>query len=127
MGWSPRRGDSFTVAGGSGNSDSPREELAHAKVGGQPSHIFWGDTAVCAILQDRSFPESQMKLQIAVEQETDGRWIAEVESLPGVLTYGVSRIDAVAKVQALALRALAERMELGEAVPELLHVEFQAA
>ncbi len=68
-----------------------------------------------------------MKLQIEVEQEVDGRWIAEVESLPGVLTYGVSRIDAVAKVQALALRALAERMELGEAVPELLNVEFQAA
>ena len=68
-----------------------------------------------------------MKLQIAVEQEVDGRWIAEVESLPGVLTFGVSRIDAGAKVQALALRALAERMELGEAVPELLNVEFQAA
>lgn len=72
-------------------------------------------------------PGYQMKLQISVELETDGRWIAEVESLPGVLTYGVSRVDAVAKVQALALRALAERMELGEAVPELLNVEFQAA
>ncbi len=79
------------------------------------------------MLQDRSYPGCRMKLQIAVEQETDGRWIAEVESLPGVLTYGVSRVDAVAKVQALALRALAERMELGEAVPELLSVEFQAA
>ena len=68
-----------------------------------------------------------MKLQIAVEQEADGRWIAEVESMPGVLTYGVSRTDAVAKVQALALRALAERMEQGEAVAELLNVEFLAA
>ncbi|MHB0963021.1 MAG: type II toxin-antitoxin system HicB family antitoxin [Gemmatimonadaceae bacterium] len=68
-----------------------------------------------------------MKLQIAIEEETDGRWIAEIEALPGVLAYGVSRVDAVARVQALALRALAERMELGEAVPELLHVEFQAA
>jgi predicted RNase H-like HicB family nuclease len=68
-----------------------------------------------------------MKLQIEVEQETDGRWIAEVESLPGVLAYGVSRTDAVARVQALALRALAERLELGEAVAELLSVEFQAA
>ena len=68
-----------------------------------------------------------MKLQIAVEEETDGRWIAEVETLPGVLAYGVSRVDAVARVQALALRALAERMEEGEAVPELLNVEFLAA
>ena len=68
-----------------------------------------------------------MKLQIAVEQESDGRWMAEVESLPGVLTYGVSRIDAVARVQALALRVLAERLEHGEAVPELLSVEFHAA
>lgn len=65
-----------------------------------------------------------MKLQIAVEDETDGRWIAEVEALPGVLAYGVSRVDAVARVQALALRALAERLEQGEAVPELLSVEF---
>jgi predicted RNase H-like HicB family nuclease len=68
-----------------------------------------------------------MKLQIAVEQEADGRWLAEVESLPGVLTYGMTRTDAVARVQALALRALAERMESGEAVPELLSVEFLAA
>lgn len=65
-----------------------------------------------------------MKLQIAVEDETDGRWIAEVEALPGVLAYGVSRVDAVARVQALALRALAERLEQSEAVPELLSVEF---
>jgi predicted RNase H-like HicB family nuclease len=68
-----------------------------------------------------------MTLQIEVEQEADGRWIAEVPTLPGVLTYGVTRTDAVAKVQALALRALAERLEQGEAVPELLTVTFHAA
>ena len=81
----------------------------------------------CAILKDRLLRECPMKLQIAVEEETDGRWIAEVDAIPGVLAYGVSRIDAVARVQALALRALAERMEQGEAVAELLHVEFLAA
>jgi len=59
-----------------------------------------------------------MTLQIELEQETDGRWIAEVPTLPGVLTYGVTRTDAFAKVQALALRVLAERLEHGEAVPE---------
>jgi predicted RNase H-like HicB family nuclease len=65
--------------------------------------------------------------QIEVEEEADGRWIAEVPTLPGVLIYGVTRIDAVARVQALALRVLADRLEHGEAVPELLTVTFQAA
>jgi predicted RNase H-like HicB family nuclease len=68
-----------------------------------------------------------MKLQIGVEQETDGRWLAEVDSLPGVVSYGTTKTDAVAKVQALALRVLADRLEHGEAVPELLNVSFQAA
>lgn len=68
-----------------------------------------------------------MTFQIELEQEADGRWLAEVATLPGVLTYGVTRTDAVAKVQALALRVLAERLEHGEAVPELLTVTFEAA
>jgi len=68
-----------------------------------------------------------MVLHVEIEQEADGRWIAEVSDLPGVMAYGVSRPDAVAKVQALALRSLAERLEQGEAVPELLQVAFQAA
>jgi len=68
-----------------------------------------------------------MTFEIELEQEPDGRWIAEVPALPGVLTYGVTRTDAVAKIQALALRVLAERLEHGEAVPELLTVSFHAA
>jgi len=68
-----------------------------------------------------------MQLRIDVEQETDGRWLAEVEALPGTAAYGVTKTDAVAKVQALARRVLAERLEHGEAVPELLNVSFQAA
>jgi predicted RNase H-like HicB family nuclease len=68
-----------------------------------------------------------MTFQIATEQETDGRWLAEVDVLPGVLAYGTTRTDAVAKVQALALRVLAEKLEHGEAVSELLNVSFQAA
>jgi len=64
---------------------------------------------------------------IELEQEADGRWIAEVADLPGVMAYGVTRPDAVAKVQALALRALAERLDHGEADPELLNVSFEAA
>jgi predicted RNase H-like HicB family nuclease len=68
-----------------------------------------------------------MTFQIELEQETDGRWIAEVAALPGVMTHGITRTDAVARVQALALRVLAERLEQGEAVPELLTVTFHAA
>ena len=68
-----------------------------------------------------------MTLAIELEEEPDGRWLAEVPALPGVQTYGVTRTDAVAKVQALALRVLAERLEHGEAVPEFLNVTFQAA
>lgn len=65
--------------------------------------------------------------EIEIEREADGRWIAEVADLPGVLTYGQSRDEAVAKVQALALRVLAERLEHNEAPPELLDVSFRAA
>ena len=68
-----------------------------------------------------------MVLQIELEQEGDGRWIGEVDSLPGVLAYGTTRTDALAKVQALALRVLADRLEHGEAVPEVLSVAFHAA
>lgn len=68
-----------------------------------------------------------MVLHLEVEQETDGRWLAEITDLPGVIAYGVTRPDAVARVQALALRSLADRMEHGEAVPEFLEVAFQLA
>jgi len=58
-------------------------------------------------------------LRIEIERETDGRFIAEVPELPGVMTYGSTREEAVAKVEALALRVLADRVERGETVPEL--------
>jgi predicted RNase H-like HicB family nuclease len=67
-----------------------------------------------------------MTLSIEFDQEADGRWLAEVPSLPGVMTYGNTRTDAGAKVQAMALRVLAERLEHGEAVPEFLNVTFNA-
>jgi predicted RNase H-like HicB family nuclease len=67
-----------------------------------------------------------MIFRIELEQETDGRWVAEIVALPGVIAYGMTPTDATAKVQALALRVLADRMEQGEAVAELLSVSFQA-
>jgi predicted RNase H-like HicB family nuclease len=59
-----------------------------------------------------------MNLRIDIAREEDGRWIAEVADLPGVLTYGTTRTDAVAKAKALALRVIADRLEHGEEVPE---------
>ena len=60
-----------------------------------------------------------MPLTIEVEQEEDGRWLAEVVELAGVLVYGQSREEAIARAQALSLRVLADRLEHGEAVPEM--------
>lgn len=65
--------------------------------------------------------------KIETEREDDGRWLAEVLELPGVLAYGDSPQEAVAKVQALALRVIAERLEHGEAGPDLLSISFNAA
>jgi predicted RNase H-like HicB family nuclease len=56
-----------------------------------------------------------MSFAIELEQEADGRWIAEVPDLPGVLAYGATERAAIAAVEALALRVLADRVELGEA------------
>ena len=58
-------------------------------------------------------------MNIEIEREDDGRWIAEVPDLPGVMTYGQSQKEVVSKVKALALRVLADRLEHGEEIPEL--------
>jgi len=63
-----------------------------------------------------------MNLAIEIEQEEDGRWIAEVPDLPGVLAYGQTREEAITRVKALALRVLADRLEHGEPVPEVSDV-----
>lgn len=61
-----------------------------------------------------------MKLKLDTEQEVDGRWIAEVRELSGVMAYGASKEEAVARAKALALRVVADRLEHGEEVPEAL-------
>ena len=64
---------------------------------------------------------------IEIDREEDGRWIADIPDLPGVLCYGSTHNEALARVQALALRVLAERLEHAEAPAELLDVSFRAA
>jgi predicted RNase H-like HicB family nuclease len=64
---------------------------------------------------------------IEIEREDDGRWLAEVPASAGVMCYGADRDEAVARVQALALRVIAERPEHREAPAEFLNHTFQAA
>lgn len=68
-----------------------------------------------------------MYLTLEIEREDDGRFLAEVPDLPGVLAYGETQEVAVARAQALALRVLADRLEHGEPAPNLLPLDFRAA
>jgi predicted RNase H-like HicB family nuclease len=68
-----------------------------------------------------------MTFKVETEQETDGRWIAEIAQIPGALAYGVTRDEAIARVEALGLRVLAERIEQGESSPEIQQVFTVAA
>ena len=68
-----------------------------------------------------------MQYAVELECEDDGRWIAEVPALAGVLAYGPTRDAALAKAEALALRVLAERLEHGEHAADSFSVTFQAA
>ncbi len=58
-------------------------------------------------------------MRIETEREEDGRWIAEVTELSGVMVYGLTREEAITRVEALALRVIADRLDNGEAIPEL--------
>jgi predicted RNase H-like HicB family nuclease len=66
-------------------------------------------------------------MRIEVEQEDDGRWLTEIPELPGVMTYGATKEEALARVKALALRVMADRLEHGEGVPDLVEVFSVAA
>lgn len=58
-------------------------------------------------------------LRVEIEREDDGRWIADVVDLPGVVAYGQTREEALERAKALSLRVLADRLEHGEEVPEM--------
>jgi predicted RNase H-like HicB family nuclease len=65
-----------------------------------------------------------MNFEIEFEQESDGRWIAEIPEIPGVLAYGVTPLQAGARAKALALRVLAERMENEVSIPGINSIAF---
>ena len=75
----------------------------------------------------RSRVPDEMILRIETELEVDGRWLAEVPELPGVLVYGQTEDEAKARAKALALRVLADRLDHGEAGPDLQDISFSAA
>ncbi len=66
-------------------------------------------------------------MRVEIEREDDGRWIAEVPALRGAMAYGASKEEAIAKVEALVLRAIADKLEHGEDAPEVSHVFTVAA
>lgn len=68
-----------------------------------------------------------MRYTIEHEREDDGRWLAEVPELPGVLAYGATAKEAMAKAEALALRVLAERLENNESGPQSISIAVPAA
>ena len=67
-----------------------------------------------------------MNYNIEYEREEDGRWIAEVPKLPGVMAYGTTAAEAMTKAEALALRVLAERLEMAECSPMPISIAFTA-
>ena len=71
--------------------------------------------------------EVLMNFTIEHEREEDGRWLAEVPELPGVLAYGATPQEAMAKAEVLALRVLAERLEHNEAGPQPISIAVPAA
>jgi predicted RNase H-like HicB family nuclease len=68
-----------------------------------------------------------MKFSIECEEEIDGRWIAEVPQLPGVLCYGKTADDAMSKAEVLALRAMADRLEHSESRPVEINISLPLA
>lgn len=68
-----------------------------------------------------------MNIVIECEQEEDGRWLAEVGELPGVLAYGATAEEAMSRAEVLALRVLAERLEHGESRAVAISISLPAA
>jgi predicted RNase H-like HicB family nuclease len=70
-------------------------------------------------LHETHFGSSFFSMKVEIEQEADGRWIAEIPSLPGAMAYGLSKREAISKAEALVLRILADKLEHGESVPQI--------
>ena len=79
------------------------------------------------ILKESMEPTTVECIPIIVGREEDGRWWADVESMPGVMAYGVTRESAISAVRALALRVAADCLDHGETIPEPFSKVFSVA
>ncbi len=68
-----------------------------------------------------------IRLEIEIDREEDGRWIADIAALPGVMAYGSTREEAIAKAKALAFRVIADEIEHGERPRDPAGVAFDLA
>jgi predicted RNase H-like HicB family nuclease len=68
-----------------------------------------------------------MRVEIEIEREDDGRWLADIPTLPGVMAYGATRAEAINEVKVLALRVIADEIENGERSPEVADAIFTIA
>jgi predicted RNase H-like HicB family nuclease len=91
--------------------------MKRAKVGEEATSGNW-PSCLRLVLEVYLCREDEI-MRIEIEREDDGRWIAEVPDLPGVMAYGKTRKEALTKVQSLALRVIADRLDHGEGIPEL--------
>jgi predicted RNase H-like HicB family nuclease len=79
---------------------------------------------ICSMRKGLKRKTEMARIEIELEQEDDGRWIAEIPALPGVMVYGGSQEEASRLVEALALRVIAERLEHSEPIPEIVEEAF---
>ena len=101
---------------------------------GEADPIHWAVECGCCMVSYaspctimRTCYHDPMHLRIETELEDDGRWIAEIPQLPGVLAYGATAEEASAKAEILALRVLAEQLEHGEARPLEISISLAPA
>ena len=94
--------------------------------GGAPVNFDVRRQAPAGVESPDHLGDGSVKLDIECEREDDGRWLAEVPQLPGVLAYGASRDEAMARAQVLAFRVLADRLEHGESAPQSISISVAA-
>ena len=88
---------------------------------------FSQKSGIIGVFVAKAAKGNTMQFTIETEQETDGRWIAEVPEISGAMQYGDTREQAIARAEALALRVAAERIEVGEQPAEPLQITFAPA
>src|ERR1039457_4110078 len=98
-----------------------------ASFAGQPPPLISKVRPHCCGTGKLRASEVDMQFQLECEREDDGRWLAEIAAIPGVIAYGASANEAMAKAEVLALRVLAEQLEHGEAKPSNIRISLPAA